>query len=171
MEWKDKGTEAIYVGLIAFIGSWLLKVFKRYFTPFKTNFNNISKIGEIGYDAHYSKELILGYIHFSEKPMFLMDMNGDLKNVNSAWLDATGFNDPQQAYDMGFLQAIPDRHVDMMIKKNEQFVKKPSNSEGIVVFKHIETGEEFKANVRTMLLRNKEGKPIMSLGILDIIKN
>lgn len=169
MEWKDKGAEAVYVGLIAFLGSWLLKLAKKHFIPVKTNIKNLWKVGEVEKDANYSKELILAVIHFSDYPMFLMDMKGDLKEVNSAWLDAMGFNDPQEAYDMGWLRAIPDIHIDLMLKRNKQFVEKASSFVGVIHFQNVETGVEFKANCRTVLLRDKSEKPIMSLGILKII--
>jgi len=170
MEWKEDALKAAVVALLGFIGHAFLKNFKNTISPVRKIFKDINKVDRIEDDGHYASQLLQSVIHIMPYPMYIMDIKGDLEYVNPAWCEVTGFRDPEDAYGMGFMRAIPDADAEMMMRRNEQFIKHPSNFEGVVNLRHIYTGEEFKANCRTELIYSKDKKVIKTIGILDIIK-
>jgi PAS domain-containing protein len=170
MEWKDKGTETILAGVIAFIGSVFLKIAKKNFVPIKTNFKNIGEIGKIKTDSHYNNELIKAFMQLSPNPMYLMDLQGSMETVNTAWCEKTEFRDPEDATGNGWLRAIPDEELEKMKRKNEAFMEHPSNVEGTQIMMGIYSNIPFKAHFKTVLLKDENEKPYKVLGILEIIK-
>ena len=170
MEWKEDALKATIVALLGFIGHAFLKFFKRSIYPLKKVLKDANKVNGLEVEQHYISQLLQSFIHVMPYPMYIMDIKGDLEYVNPAWCTVTGFRDPEDAYGMGFMRAIPDRHVELMMKRNEQFVKHPSNFEGVVTMQHIYTLDEFTANCRTELIYLKDKKVFKTIGILEIIK-
>jgi len=169
MDWKEDTLKAAVVAILGVIGHAFLKFFKKSVLPLVKTYKDIGKFDKIVTDTHYSLELVKAIMHISPQPMYLMDLHGNMEYVNAAWCEKTEFRDPDDATGYGWLRAIPDKELDNMRRKNDDFVKSPSNVEGTQIMMGIYSNKEFTVHFKTVLLDDENKKPFKVLGILEII--
>ena len=168
--WKDKVSETIVIGVITFIGSWLVKKAKKSITPINEWAKGIKTISKTKNDSHYTLELVKMLLYLSSDPMWVMTIKGEFESGNKAWCELVGFEDDRQALYMGFMRCIPDDHADIIRQRNKDFAEHPVEVEEIITLKHIVTGKEFEVNCITKLIYDENKKPIKLLGKLETIK-
>ena len=101
-------------------------------------------------------------------PMFTLDANENLTFVNAAWLKLTGFNNPEDAYGIGWLRAIPEDERKKLMDIREQQRQSPFAFYDTVIFKNIMTGELVKTTCKTTLVKDAKGQVIEKIGSLQV---
>lgn len=170
MDWQEELKKVGIVGISGFLGHIFLKYGKKSIHPIKKIFRNADKVDKVITDSHYNHELIKAIMQLLPSPIYLMDLQGSMECANKAWCDVTEFRDPEDAHGNGWLRAIPDEELDRMRKRNDDFVKHPSNIEGTQMMMGIYSKKPFKVHFKTVLLDDENQKPFKVLGILEIIK-
>jgi len=166
MEWKEKLIETSLVGILALVGSWFVKVFKKRIWPSIYMLSDVKDIATLRqriseYDA---------FIEIHRTPIYYTDEIGQVTYVNTAYVELTGFTNAEDAHGLGYMRAVSDSDEKDIVKLNENYHKKPSNLSGTVTMVNIINGTEYFCRYRNHVIRNKEtGKFIKGIGILEVL--
>lgn len=95
MDWKEKGTETIFVGIIAFLGSLFVKKFKPSFKTAKRMYGLVSEVDVIKYELELLKSLQDAKFHLSSDCIFQCDKYGKCVRVNQSICDLFGADEDE----------------------------------------------------------------------------
>jgi len=109
------------------------------------------------------------WMDVSVSPIFIMDNKGNMIYANAAWGELTGFDNIEDAYAMGWVEAIQEEHMERIERINERLVEHPSSWDGEVPMKNKKTNARFIVRCRTQLLKDKSGNITGALGRLNVI--
>jgi len=173
MEWKDLQPDiykAAILGVLALCWKFTRSKFKKGYSFIKRALVNIENIEELILNLHIETQHRKAFLHIAKSPVYILDCeSGDLVWANIAWLELLGFRNFEDAEFMGWMQAIPEEDVDDMFKENERFRKNPSNFNGIVRFRNIETSKIITCKCRNQLIYDINDNPTKAMGILEVI--
>jgi len=141
MDWKEKGTETVFVGIIAFLGSIFVKKFRPAWKEIKRIAALADTVDELKKEAAISKAREIAIFDTETDPIFILNEKGEVKYVNTAWLQMTGMRTQTDAYGMGYMRVIPEKDRERISEQNEMLNKHPSSSEDSMVFEHFVTKE------------------------------
>lgn len=166
---KEDSWKLILTGAAGLIGKWLLKQRK----PFVKWFNGLmvinNELAKVKAELHLEKSLRQSFFKIHKSPLFINDANMELEWVNAAWLEMTGFRDPEDAYGLGFLRAIPESDHEKMKRRGRMMIDHPSVYLGEITFINIDTGKTIKTLCRADPVFDEEGKLLKVLGMLVIL--
>lgn len=169
MDWKEKGTETIFVGVIAFFGSIFVKKIK----PMWKELRRISKLTD-GVDdlvkkSDIAEKRLRAVLYSSSDPIFINNNEGEVVFVNPAWLALTGMKTEKDAYGFGYMAVIPEDDRDDRERDNKRLVDHPSSFEGEIRFQHFITKEIIVTMCRSEPVEY-DGELVETIGRLTIIK-
>lgn len=169
MDWREKGIEAIYLGVIAFLGSAFVKRFKPSLKGAKRMYGVIDEVDVLKKEVGVLKDLIQKILYTAPDPIFKVNNKGEVIFVNPAWLQMTGVRTEKDAFGFGFMKAIPEDDRDAMVDQSEMLTKHPSAFEGEIRFQHLVTDDIILTICRSEPVFYN-GEHIETIGRLTIIK-
>ncbi len=168
-EWKDDFWKPV---LAAAIG-WLSTKGAKKVVPFAKDvwkLKDVQKeLDSLKKRMHLREEEMSALLHIMKMPMFINNEKMELIWVNAAWLELTGFRDPEDAYGVGYLRAVPERYHKQYAEIAEQMKRHPFTFTGTVIMRNIENPEkEIPCFCRTRDISDESGNLVKILGILII---
>ena len=109
-------------------------------------------------------------IHAATDPIFIIDAKGNMVYANPAWGSFTGFDNIEDAYGLGWMDAIQDAHLNRIERLHKRLLEHPSSYDDDVPMKNIKTKLPLLARCRTQLIRDKKGNIVKTIGRLQILK-
>jgi len=158
MEWKEKGIETIFGGVILFLGSFFVKRARPFWKELKRMSLLTDKVDALAKQADIAEKRLRAVLYTSSEPSFICNEKGEIIFVNPAWLRMTGMRTEKDAFGFGYLAVIPDEDIEMMVRENERFLKHPFSFEDEVRYLHFVTKKIIITRVRS--------EPVMYGGIL-----
>jgi len=170
MDWKEKGLEAAYLGVIAFFGSLFVRKVKPVWRELKRMSRLTDTVDELNKKADIAEKRLRAVLYSSSDPIFINNTEGEVVFVNPAWLAMTGMRTEKDAYGYGYMAVIPEEDREEMEINNKRLLKHPSSFEGVVRFQHFVTKEIILTTCRSEPVEY-EGELVETIGRLTIIKN
>lgn len=171
MDWKEEAAKTVIGGVIIFVGSYFFKLAKRSITPLRKIIKNAQEIERLIISLDKNDRMLDAIIEIHRSPIYFTDQDGGMIYANTAWVELTGFTNAEDAYGMGYMRAVSDEDEQEIMAINQTYFKHPSDLEGIVVFVNIRTKMKIPCKYRSKVVKDEQGKFIMGIGILEIIKN
>ncbi len=169
MEWKEKGLETIFGGVVLFLGSFFVKKAKPVWKELRRMSLLTNKVDELNKKAEITEKRLRALLAASSEPSFICNNEGEIIFVNAAWLEMTGMRKESDALGFGFLAVIPDDDIDDTIRDTKFFIDHPSSSELNVRYQHFVTKEIINTIVRAEPLKY-DGELFETIGRVRIIK-
>ena len=170
MDWKEKGAETIFIGMLAFLGSFLVKKVKPVWKELKRMGGVTDKVDEQSLKIYILEKTLDKLMHTDPNPVFITNRDGELVYANPAWIRMTGFSDATLAYGKGYLRAIVKHDREEMEQMSERLTEHPSSFEGDVRFQHLVTKEIINTVCRSEPIFGVDGEVIKTIGRLYIYK-
>ena len=177
MDWKEKGIEASYLGLLAILGTFLAKKF-RPFTKWAAVMYNLSNrvnllekelrenVEKLETRIAVDENMIRSLLDNSKTASFMLDKDFELNYVNSAWIERLGFTNDEEAFGVGFLKAIPETNMPKIERQMKNLREHPGRFSEPVHFRHVKTGVEFCMFCMSTPIYDYKGKVHGTLGFL-----
>ena len=177
MDWKEKGLEASYLGVLAIVGTFLAKKFKP-FTKWASMMYNLSNrvdilekelkvnVEKLETRIAVDENMIKALLDNSKTAAFMLDKNFELNYVNSTWMGKFGFTNDEEAFGVGFLRAIPESYIVKMERQMKNSREHPGRFSEPVFFRHVKTGVEFWMLCMSTPIYDYKGKVHGTLGFL-----
>lgn len=167
-EWKDD----LWKPALAAVLGWVSTKAGKKIVPFAKEvwkLKDVNKeLAELKKQIYLHKEEMSALLHIMKMPMFVNNEKMELVWVNAAWLEMTGFRDPEDALGFGYLRAVPERYHSQYEAISEQMKRHPFNFTGTVVMRNVETKQEITCFCRTKDISDENGNLVKVLGILII---
>ena len=173
-------TENYDKGILGAIIIWVTKKVYQFIVPkykkFKEFFHSVDRILQLQLDVDLIEEenfilraTLVSVVKTAIYPMYMMDKQNNLILVNDAWLQITGFNNPENAYSTGYFKAIhPDSLKEIHDIADERMGASTPIS-GEVKFRNLITHDVTQCEYRTEVIKNSKGEIINYIGSLKII--
>ena len=158
MEWKEKGIETIFGGVILFLGSFFVKRARPFWKELKRMSLLTDKVDALTKQAEIQDMRLRAVLYTRKEPVFICNDRGEVTFVNPPFLELTGLRTEKDAFGFGYLAVIPDEDIEMMVRENERFLKHPFSFEDEVRYLHFVTKKIIITRVRS--------EPVMYGGIL-----
>lgn len=169
MEWKEKATDILFVGVSGLVGGWIVKKFWPSVKNAKRMYGLLTELDWLKKEVVVMKERQFKILYTAPDPIFICNPKGEVTFVNPAWLQMTGIRTEKDALGFGFMKAIPEEDRDNLLEESERLVEHPGSYEGIVRFQHIGT-----TDIVTTMCRSEpyyyNGEHIETIGRLSILK-
>ena len=131
-KWQEKGLDALYIGSLTLLGSFLVK-------KIKSAWNGVEKITALGARVDkLEKELVISkrelavskskkmvILQIISEPILIMDTNADVIFANPAFVAASGFANIEDSFSRGYVDAIHEKDKKRIEQGFERLVKHP----------------------------------------------
>lgn len=156
LELAMKIFEALIIAALLFIGEWLRKKFK----PTVKAIKRMSEVSDRVDDLEEKVIMLNGrqhsLIYIDPQPIFIFNEKAEVKSVNPAFLEMTGFTNEKEALGVGFLKAIPKENRQETLSQIDDFVKHGGTFASEIILQNIDTKEIIKTYCRIESIKNKE---------------
>ena len=178
MDWKEKGLEASYLGVLAVIGTWLVKKFKP-FTKWASVMYKLSERTDILEKKEKKNEVrvdvlenfIKATLDLDSDATYLTDESGEVTYVNTEWLNITGLPNAESAYGFGYMSVIPEEDKQRIQHEHDLFQKHPNTRyNGTVRFQHYETKIITEYNCKSIPVFDYENNIKKTIGRIYVIE-
>lgn len=182
----------IIVALIAIFsaaGGLLWRLHRKYVKPFLLKIDNIDKQfrpnggssfhdkltrvdGKIdGLDDHLKilTKVFNSTLYLDPNPIFKADAKGSCIFVNYAWLKLTGYTGQEEAYGIGWINAIYQEDKALVLDEWERCVETESLFNMQYRYMHRVTKEITKVHCRTTVIRDTKKKAIQIIGLVEVL--
>lgn len=161
---------ALITTAILFIFGYMRKKAVPVHTAFKRILSVPDRVDAVEKNVEHIKKRQLALIDLDPNPILIMNGEGEVTRVNSAFLEMTEMGSDKEALGFGYLQAIPEKERDNVRERMELFVEHPSQSfSGEMKFWKIKTKTEVLAYFRSESI-NKDEKLYEIISMADIKK-
>jgi PAS domain-containing protein len=167
-------------GILGAISIWVTKKVYAFIKPrykkFKEFSHSVDRILQLQLDVDLIEEenfilrsTLVSVVKTAIYPMYMLDKNNDLILVNDAWLQVTGFNNPENAYATGYFKAIHPDDLKEMHEIADERKGASTPASGNVKFKNLITHNITQWEYRTEAIKNSKGEIINYIGSLKTI--
>ncbi|HUS00697.1 MAG TPA: PAS domain-containing protein [Chitinophagaceae bacterium] len=107
-------------------------------------------------------------LYLDDTPTFKCDMEGNCFFVNVAWLQLLGFNDPEEAYGMGWLRAIHPPDKEKVRKDFQDAIKSETQFVSEINKMNIATKSVIPVKMMTKIVRDDNDEAVEIVGQLKL---
>lgn len=169
-DWKAQVAEKTFIGALALAGAWLVKKSKPAWKWAVRQSSIGDRIEKLEIDLSIERSSRLAALKAATDPVYVIDPTGNMTFANPAFMAMTGFSSVEDAYGVGFLQAIHPDDIKQVKMIEEDLIKHPSSIEKNVRWVHRKTGEVTHTICRSELIKDKNGVLIERLGRIFILR-
>jgi PAS domain-containing protein len=169
----DKG---IIGGIIAFVVKKGYRFLKPKIKKLKELYYSVDKILKLQTDVNLIEEenfilraTLISVVKTAPYAMYMLDKENKLILVNNAWLNISGFNDAEEAYNFGYYKAIEKSDIIRMHQIADERIGASTPHSGTVKFKNLITSDIYECEYRTEVIKNSKKEVINYIGSLKII--
>jgi len=178
MDWKEKWGGELIAAASALLATWFIKSAKKHTPPLRRVFTNAIEIDKLKKELEdlrsettQKEDSFKAFIDVHTSGIYYTNEHGGITYVNIKWLQITGFSTPEEAYGTGFMAAVSEEYEEEIEQINKTYFEQPRDLSGFVCFIHQQSGIKTYCRYRSKVIRDKCGKFIKGIGILEIIKN